>query len=168
LLPVKGLALAIEALRHLPEHRLVLVGEGPLRAELEALALRLGVADRVLFRASMPQADLRYVYSSIDALLLVSMREGWPNVVLEAMACGAPVVATDVGSVAEMITQSDVGRIVAQRDAAALAKAVVETSASRAAPGRIRAHATSFDWASVARAQAALYADVLARAGRPC
>ena len=91
--------MAIEALRHLDDVRLVIVGDGPLRGELASLARRLGVESRVTFRSSMPQRELRYLYSAVDVLLLTSTREGWPNVVLEAMACGTPVVAVDVGAV---------------------------------------------------------------------
>jgi glycosyltransferase involved in cell wall biosynthesis len=77
----------------------VIVGDGPLREALAVVARRLGVDGRVCFLATMPQAALCDVYSAADVLLLTSTREGWPNVVLEALACGTPVVAFDVGAV---------------------------------------------------------------------
>jgi glycosyltransferase involved in cell wall biosynthesis len=162
LAPEKGHALAIESLPQLPDCHLVLVGEGPLRADLAALAQRLGVAGRVLFLPNMPQSDLRGVYSAADALLLPSLREGWPNVVLEAFACGTPVVATDAGAVAEMITAGHLGRIVADRQPGAYAAAIRALLA--AAPDReaIRAHAARFDWTSISRAQLALFRHALA------
>ena len=153
LVPEKGFALAIEALPALPQWQLLLVGEGPQRGELEALAQRLGVAGRVSLRPSMPQKELRRVYSAADVLLLTSLREGWPNVVLEAMACGTPVVAVDVGAVGEMITRPEVGRIVAARDREALAAAVHGLFEQPPAAGLVRAHAAQFDWASVSQGQ---------------
>src|SRR5947209_1302196 len=82
-------------------------GDRPLREELEARARALGVDARLHFLSAMPQHDLRRIYVAADALLLTSTREGWPNVVLESLACGTPVVATDVGAVPEMLTRPD-------------------------------------------------------------
>jgi teichuronic acid biosynthesis glycosyltransferase TuaC len=157
LAPEKGQALAIEALRHLGACRLVIVGEGALRAELEASARQHGVAERVHWLGNMPQAQLRQLYAALDVLLLPSLREGWPNVLLEAMACGTPVVASDVGAVADVITDRAVGRIVAGREALRFAQAVgglLDTRPDRAA---VRRHAEQFDWASISRAQLELF-----------
>ncbi len=165
LVPEKGFALAIESLRFLDEFRLVVVGDGPSRNELVKLARRLGVEQRVIFLASMPQDDLRYLYSGVDVLLLTSTREGWPNVVLESLACGTPVVASDVGAVGEILTNLQVGRIVATRhaDGVALAvRALLETAASRSEVCR---HAATFDWHSVSRRQIEIFS--CARLGEP-
>ena len=98
LVPVKAQDLIIGALPLLPGVRLVLAGDGPDRAKLEALARELGVTERVIFLGAVPQAQLRSHYGNADALVLSSSREGWANVLLEAMACGTPVVATaDLG-----------------------------------------------------------------------
>lgn len=153
LMPEKGHHLAIEALAALPDYRLAFGGEGPLRGELAALARRLGVEDRVTFLANMPQSDLRHLYSAADVMLLTSTREGWPNVVLESLACGTPVVTVDVGAVVEMITTPEVGRIVAKRDPAALAAAVREQLAQPVERERIRRHAARFDWHSISHGQ---------------
>ena len=153
LMPEKGHALAIESLPALPGWRLVFAGDGPLRDELGALARRLGVEERVIFRSAMPQKELRHLYSAADVMLLTSTREGWPNVVLESMACGTPVVAVDVGAVVEMITQPNVGRIVAARDPAQIAAAVIELVGSPAQRSQIRAHASRFDWAPISAGQ---------------
>lgn len=153
LVPEKGQALAIEALRHLEGLRLVIVGDGPLRRELVALARRLGVEARVSFLPAMPQRELRHLYAGADVLLLTSTREGWPNVVLESLACGTPVVGFDVGAAGEMISDDFVGRIVATRDPAALASAIRDMLAAAAQRERIRLHAAKFDWTSVSRGQ---------------
>lgn len=160
----KGQAHALEALRELPALRLVIVGDGPLRQELAARAERAGVASRVEFRGVMPQAQLGRLYAACDVLLLTSEREGWPNVVLESMACGTPVVAFDVGAVREMITSDLTGRIVVPRDAGALAAATASVLAAPAPRESIRRHAAGFDWASISRGQRSLF---LQATGRP-
>ena len=160
LLPVKGQALAIEALAHLPDWHLVLVGDGPTRGQLVSLSQRLGVDGRVRFIPTMPQKDLRHLYSSIDVLLLPSEREGWPNVVLEALACGRPVVATDAGAVGEMLSDPRVGRVVRGRDPAPFAAAVTDMLSSAGSCEEIRSHASRFDWSTISRGQM----DVFARA----
>lgn len=151
LVPEKNHALAIEALTELEGHRLVIVGDGPLRRDLAATAQRLGVADRVIFRGAMPQRELRHLYASADVMLLTSTREGWPNVVLESLACGTPVVSVDVGAVREMISDDRVGRIVPGADPHALAAAVIDLRRTPAAREQVRGHAAQFDWASVSR-----------------
>jgi len=160
LVPEKGFELAIEMLGHQAEMRLVIVGDGPLRNELGMLASRLGVAERVSFLPVMAQSELRGVYSAADVLLLTSTREGWPNVVLESLACGTPVASVDVGAVRDMLTDPAVGRIVPARDARQLSTAVFELlqngEAAEEQGRRARAHACRFDWASISRAQHAL------------
>src|SRR5262245_1910191 len=73
----------------------LLVGDGPEPASRAALAARLGLAARVRFVAALPQDELPRYYSAADVLVLASSREGWANVLLEAMACGTPVVASN-------------------------------------------------------------------------
>jgi teichuronic acid biosynthesis glycosyltransferase TuaC len=158
----KDQALAIRSLRELPEYHLVVVGDGPLRAHLEALSGRLGVAERVRFLEPMPQPDLALLYSSVDALLLTSTREGWPNVVLESLACGTPVVSVDVGAAREILTDPGVGRVVATREPSAIAAAVRSLSAARWPRERIRQFAARFDWAEVSVGQWRLFQHALA------
>jgi teichuronic acid biosynthesis glycosyltransferase TuaC len=163
LVPEKGFSLAIECLVHLPDHHLLIIGEGPMGAELAAVAERCGVSSRVRFERNMPQNELRHAYSSADALLLTSSREGWPNVVLEAMACGTPVVAFDVGAVRTMLDGTNAGRVVPRRDAASLADAVVTLRAQPPLASDARRHASRFDWASIARAQFELMTTAIER-----
>jgi glycosyltransferase involved in cell wall biosynthesis len=161
LVPEKGYDLAIEAIARLPGWHLVLAGDGPMKAPWVELARRLGVADRVRIVPAMPQAALRGLYSAADALVLTSTREGWPNVVLEALACGTPVVATDVGAVNEMLTPAT-GRVVAQRDAGAIAQALQAMVSAAPARATIRQHAAGFDWSSISTEQM----DIFSRAVR--
>lgn len=164
LVPEKGFALAIDSLALLPAFQLLIVGAGPQRQELEAQARRAGVHERVRFLGNMPQEELRLAYSSADVLLLTSTREGWPNVVLEAMACGTPVVAVEVGAVRAMLDDPRVGRIVASRDPAALATEVAELLAAAPSRDAVRQHASRFDWQSISRAQYELMSRALGRA----
>jgi glycosyltransferase involved in cell wall biosynthesis len=168
LVPEKGFELAIEMLRHVGGLRLVIVGDGPLRGELATLANRIGVAERLAFLPVMRQAQLRSVYSAADVLMLTSTREGWPNVVLESLACGTPVAALDVGAVGDMLTDPAIGRIVPVRDAPELAKAVrdlLERGTDRSEQRRRACeHASGFDWRSISRAQHELMTRALAAA----
>jgi len=92
----KGHDLVIEALTDIPEATLLIAGDGDKRASLTTLAQTSGVANRVRFLGEVSHDELASVYSAADCLILASSREGWPNVLLEAMACGAPAIAAPV------------------------------------------------------------------------
>jgi glycosyltransferase involved in cell wall biosynthesis len=103
--------------------RLMILGEGPLRAELQGLAAALGIADRIV----MPgfAVDPWPHYRSADLFVLSSSREGYPTVLLEALAAGLPVVTTDCGSgPREIVGQGKFGTLVPPDDADALAAAI--------------------------------------------
>ena len=107
----------------IPGIEALIVGKTTGAEPLAPLIERLRVADRVRILDDMPQERLRLVYSAADALVLSSTREGWPNVLLEAMACGTPVVAAAVGGVREIVTEPIAGTVVEAPDAASLARA---------------------------------------------
>jgi len=98
----------------IPGLRFVIVGDGPLRASLAAQAVRLGIADRVVFAGE--RADVPELLRGASLFWLTSRWEGLPNVVLEALASGVPVVATDVGGTRELIRSGVDGFIVANED----------------------------------------------------
>jgi glycosyltransferase involved in cell wall biosynthesis len=148
LVPEKGLDLAVRTLARLPAAALVIIGDGPERDGLLRLAVELNVRARLFILPPMPQPRLPAAYSAADVLLLASLREGWPNVLLEAMACGTPVVAADVGGVREAV--GDAGVLLRSRDAAAWADAVDGVLHDGGARARALAHAQGFDWRSVA------------------
>ncbi|MEL7487036.1 MAG: glycosyltransferase [Pseudomonadota bacterium] len=118
---VKGCDLALEALaRSEPSVVLAVAGDGAERAALEAQARSLGVADRVLFLGRID--DMRAFFRAIDALCLSSRREGLPIAALEAQACGAPVIAFNVGGVREALCPQS-GVLLPAGDVTALAVA---------------------------------------------
>jgi sugar transferase (PEP-CTERM/EpsH1 system associated) len=121
--PVKGVDFLIRALAQVNGATLVVVGDGPERAALEALAGDLGVADRIHWAGH--RRDVPYLLPAFDLLVQPSLHEGLPNTVLEAMACGLPVVATAVGGTPEVIVDGLTGLLVPPRDADALAQAMV-------------------------------------------
>jgi teichuronic acid biosynthesis glycosyltransferase TuaC len=155
LIELKGHHLAIEALAQLPHWQLVIAGKGPLAAELEQRARALGLAARVRFTGPLSQQRLIDYYNAADALLLASSREGMPNVVLEAMACGLPVIATAVGGVPEIL-DAEVGRVI-ERSVPAIVAAVQSLAAAPPARTAVRAHAEQFDWESTTRGQLELF-----------
>ncbi len=162
----KGHHIAIEALVHLPDVRLAIVGAGPEDAALRALAARLGVAERVHFAGQVPNTELRWWYSAADALVLCSSREGWANVLLESMACGTPVVATNIWGTPEVVAAPEAGVLMRQRSADALCRAW-HVLASRAADRTAtRRYAQNFSWVSTTQAQMALFDSLSPRIGR--
>ncbi|WP_426661094.1 glycosyltransferase [Rhodanobacter aciditrophus] len=128
-----------------PQARLAYVGEGACRAALAARAQVLGVATRVRLAGAMPHEALPDWFRAADLLCLPSHNEGVPNVVLEAMACGTPVVATRVGGIPEVVP-AYAGRLVPPGDRDALADALVKATAQAWDHAAIAEHARGFNW----------------------
>ncbi|MDH7486934.1 MAG: glycosyltransferase [Anaerolineae bacterium] len=128
LTPQKGLAYLLQALVTLrtrfPNLFCVIIGEGELRAELEALAVRLELQHHVRFCGL--RRDVPALLQCLDLFVLPSLFEGLPLALLEAMAAGRPVVATDVAGSSEVIEDGVSGRLVPPGDATALAQAMAE------------------------------------------
>lgn len=161
LVAVKGHDLAIAALREMPEVYLVIVGDGPERTALIELAQALGVASRVHLAGARPQTELPLWYSAADILVLCSSREGWANVLLESLACGTPVVATDVGGTAEVISAPEAGVLMRERSPAALVQAVHTLFASYPDRRCVRKFAEGFDWNATTQGQLDLFRSVI-------
>lgn len=162
LLDFKGHGVVISALSLLPQCELVVIGEGPDRDAFEALARQCRVAERVRFLGSIDQAELREYYGAADALVLASSREGWPNVLLEAIACGTPAIACNVGGVSEILTAADAGIVLDERSAAAVAGAVRRLFANPPDRSATRRHAEQFSWEATSNGQLQLFRQILA------
>jgi glycosyltransferase involved in cell wall biosynthesis len=153
--------LILEALAGLPEFSLLIVGEGPERAALEALAGRLGLAGRVRLPGSVPHMVMAQYYSAADLSVLASSREGWANVLLESMACGVPVVASDIPGNDEVVGERAAGLIVAVNTPAGIAAAVRDLWADMPARAATRAYAERFGWEATSRGQLEIFRRVL-------
>lgn len=156
---------ALASLREeLPDARLTLVTHQPtLRPELERLCASLGIADRVSYEGPYSTLELVDRYRACDLLVQPSLAECFPVTLLEAMACGVPVVATDVGGVAEEV--GDAGVVVPAGDAAALAGAIRRLAGDTAERRRLgeaalRRVSELYDGRRVAALHAELYASV--------
>lgn len=144
LIPLKGHALVIEALSALPGTHLLICGSGPEARNLRERAGALGVAERVHIGGYGPQ-DLAVVLAAADAMVLPSANEGLANAWIEALACGTPLVITDVGGAREVVTSPAAGRIAA-RTPGAIAAAVRELFADPPLQAETAAHAALFSW----------------------
>lgn len=138
---VKGFAHALHAVaratHHVTDLRYVVVGDGPLRADLAATAAELGISDLVDFRGSLDHAGVAAAYREADVVLLSGVRtadgqeEGQGLVPLEAAATGVPVIASRSGGLAETVADGVTGLLVPPGDVAALSDALVELCADR-------------------------------------
>lgn len=159
----KGHHRVIAGLALLPGWRLLVVGDGPDRAKLGALAATLGVADRVTFVGPVPHAELPLYYSAADALVLASSREGWANVLLEAMACGTPVVASPIPGNPEVVQEPAAGVIMPDNSGAGVAAGVQALLSVRRPAAETRAYAERFSWDATSAGQRAVFTQALAR-----
>jgi glycosyltransferase involved in cell wall biosynthesis len=167
----KGFHLVLEAMaslrRRYPRLRFVLVGsdgpEGAMEAELRQLAARLELGDQVVFAGSRGRDELALWYSAADVFVLASAHEGCPNVVLEALACGTPVVATPVGNVPELVAGPEVGLLV-DREVPALARGIAAALDRTWDRERICDRIASRTWRAVGREVAE---EIRAAVGRP-
>jgi teichuronic acid biosynthesis glycosyltransferase TuaC len=161
LAPRKGFHLVMEAMAKLgkpwPTLRFAVVGgdgpEGAQGAELKALAKRLGIEDRVIFAGPRKSSELGAWYSAADLFVLATAHEGCPNVVLEALACGTPVVATPVGNIPELLAGPDSG-IVVERTVEAIAAGLDQALKRSWDPDKVRARVAGRTWAVVGREHA--------------
>jgi teichuronic acid biosynthesis glycosyltransferase TuaC len=165
LIPRKGHDVVIGAVARLPGVRLTIVGDGPERARLAGLAERVGVSDRVVLAGAVPHADLPALIAGADVMALASASEGLANAWVEALACGTPLVVTDVGGARDVVTGPAAGRIAA-RTPEAFADAIAALLADPPAPDAVAAHAAGFSWeANAAQLHAHLAALVQASRG---
>jgi len=171
LVPLKNLRLLIDAVAlvrsRVPDVHLVIVGDGPEAAALRERTSALGVADCVTFAGYVPQPETPAWYRAGDVFALSSDFDNSPNAVLEAMACGLPVVATDVGGVREFVTPESGGLIVPRGDAAAFARALEtylkSSERTRAAGSHNRARTTAeFSWRASAQRLLEVYGEAIA------
>jgi glycosyltransferase involved in cell wall biosynthesis len=161
LVPVKGHDLVITALPMLTDVRLIIAGSGPERKNLENLARRLNLTDRITFLGALPQSELKDYYGSADALVLASSREGWANVLLESMACGTPVIASNVSGTPEVVASPAAGVLMTERTPSGIVQAIDTLRARYPSHEATRRYAERFSWDPTTLGQIHLFQRIL-------
>ena len=153
----KGQHTVVEALpdllRQQPDLLYVMVGGGhkgdSFARDLRASVERLGLGEHVRFAGTRPHAELRPWFAAADLFVLLTKSEGWPNVILESLACGLPVVATRVGGVPEIARDGRDGILVPYQDVPAFRDAVLKGLAADWDREAIVRYAETMDWSQV-------------------
>lgn len=157
----KGHHLVIGAMpaviRRHPNAHLYVLGEGEERARLEAMVVAMDLKKHVTLTGALPNDRLATWYSAADMLVLASSREGWANVLLEAMACGAPVAATRIWGTPEVVADDAVGLLFERRDSESLAQGIVELLGRPRDRAAVRRYAEAFGWGPTSAAQTELF-----------
>jgi teichuronic acid biosynthesis glycosyltransferase TuaC len=159
--PRKAHDIPIRALAELPDVRLMIAGSGPDLKKLQDVAAQAGVTDRVTFLGPIPQTALAQYYNAADMLVLASSREGWANVLLESMACGTPVIASNVWGTPEVVNSPDAGLLMAERTPASLAASVRLLRANYPDHQATRRYAERFSWDDTTQGQLDLFQQVI-------
>jgi len=166
----KGLSYLIDALgtlkaRGVTNWHLRIVGDGPMRPHLEAQAAQRDIGNLVEFTGWLPFEQIPDEMRSADLFVLPSIIEGMPLVLLQAMACGLPVIATSVSGSVDLVQPGDNGLLVPAKDPAVLAEALTSLLDNRLLcshmGARSREIALTMDWSEIARSYSTLYQAVL-------
>ncbi|MEE9355066.1 MAG: glycosyltransferase family 4 protein [Methylococcaceae bacterium] len=161
LLERKGHHLVIQAMKDLPDYELLIAGDGEERKRLQKLAVTEQVSDRVRFLGALTPDRLAEVYNAVDILVLASSREGWANVLLESMACGTPVIATNIWGTPEVVTTPDAGLLMSERSATAIVKATKQLLENYPSREKTHHYAENFSWDETVNSISNLFRDIL-------
>ncbi len=158
-LPVKNPAFLIKAFARTQQYQnafLVMIGKGPLRNELEKLALSLGVEKHVVFTGPLDSEQVAQWMGAADCLCLSSLNEGLPNVVLEAVASEIPIISTDVGGIGELVNSESIGKLVQLGDMDGYVEALLSVITGEQRQVNAVHEASGFSWADCARKYASI------------
>lgn len=158
----KGHDIVIQAISSMPTATLLIAGDGPERVNLQQLALHLGIKERVKFLGSAPHNMMNDYYGAADVLALASSREGWANVLLEAMACGTPVVASKIWGTPEVVCSPEAGILVEPIAPDNFAKTLTQLFATPPDREDTRKYAERFSWDATTQGQLHLFNTLLA------
>lgn len=158
LVPLKGheyilrafAQLSDELSGQLPEEKLMIIGSGALAGSLQQLTRQLNIADKVTFLPDIAHEQLPGYYQKAKGTILMSSMEGMPNVVLESLACGTPVIAANVGGIPEVVTK-DNGILLPERTTEALTAALTSALQCKWDRRQIAADMAYLDWQETAR-----------------
>lgn len=161
LIPRKRVDLLLDAVVKLKNVKVEIVGDGPEQAALKAQAVALGIADKVAFLGRQAPERMPQIYGRNDILVLPSEREGWANVLLEAMACGTPVVSNAVAGALDLITDSVAGRLVHGQTGDAYAEAIQDLAMHIPNRQDVRRFALQFGWGEISLGQQRIFEHVI-------
>ena len=161
LIPRKRLDIVLSVAKLLPHVTTIIVGDGPLMQDCKDKAASYGIEERVLFYGQKRPEEMPKFYSAADVLLLPSDREGWANVLLEAMACGTPVVSRAIGGAPDLITKAVAGRVVDSDKPEVLAEAILSILKVPPARDEVRKFASDFGWDDTSKAQLSIFRDAI-------
>jgi glycosyltransferase involved in cell wall biosynthesis len=162
----KGIDLLIQAFSRVASDplgqdlSLVIVGDGSMRGQLENLIHSMRLSDKVKLVGVVAHEKLNLWYNAADLFCLVSEKEGWPNVLLEALACGVPVVATPVGGIPEVICSDDFGMLT-NREQEKIAESIRAAFATTWRADKLSEYAGKFSWDRIARRLQEIFQAVL-------
>lgn len=167
--PVKGHKYLMEAMKHIIKHRrdvlLVIVGDGPIRDELQKLINQLQLREYVTLVGSRPHSEISLWMNAADIFVLPSLNEGNPTVMFEALGVGLPFVGTAVGGVPEVITSEDYGLLCPPKDPKCLAEKILIALEKEWDREKIRKYAEQFTWENIAKETSKIYT-TLAKRGK--
>ena len=163
LIDLKGHDLVIRLLGERSQGILIIVGSGPKEHSLRQLAESLGLAERVIFAGQQPNDQLKTYFCAADVTVLASSREGWANVLLESMACGTPVVATNVNGTPEVVTGSVAGRLAECRDVKSLQSALESLLAEYPDRFAVRRYAENYSWDATSEGQMVIFRKLMSK-----
>jgi teichuronic acid biosynthesis glycosyltransferase TuaC len=146
LVPLKGHDLAIEAMFELPGVRLAIAGDGPEKQRLHEIATELGLSNCVTFCGALASERIADLLAAADAMILLSQSEGLANAWIEALACGTPLVITDVGGAREVVRDRSGGIVGSWHLGPEVATAVRDLLANPPPQAEVAAHAARFSW----------------------
>ena len=162
LTPVKGVDLLIRSFKVLVEQHqhsninLVIIGDGESKQILKKMIAEFQLQDKTIFKDSVAHSELNIWYNAADVFCLASEREGWPNVILEAMATGLPVIASNVGGIPEIIVSSDYG-LLTDRNEQDFARKIGDALQTKWSSRNISQYASTFSWEKVANSVKQVY-----------
>lgn len=164
---VKGTKYLIEAFSRLLQNNdskllLVLVGDGPLRENLIRQVELLGISDQAIFVGKKPHSEIPLWLNSADVFCLPSIREGHPNVLIEAFACGIPVVASEVGAISEIVDDTN-GKVAPAGDARVLYEKLKSVLQNKWDKDKIRRSVIDYRWEECSQKYIDVYSAVVAR-----